>query len=279
MAGIDEEVGKTEKHFAIVTRNVDEKLKESLRGAVFFKSDTLTGGTEYPEPAEPSFPLAGKDGEGFFWVPQVGDQIEIEINAEDENANPKYVRMLYSDEDEIHPVFKENYPYRMGWATRAGHVFYFDNKAEALAIKLMHKLGTGFEWDKDGNEIKRVVKDFIETIEGKVMRTIKGQVEELFKAEVKRIYDGKVTETYKKDLSQQVQGSYSMEAKTATLKGKSGTEIGSPSSPTKIDGATVAIAGGAFPAARMMSQSIGVGNDGAPVSSIIVDGATKVTVT
>lgn len=279
MAGIDSEVGKFEKHFAIVTRVVDETLKESLRGAVFFKSDTLSGETEYPEPAEPSFPLAGKGGEGFFWVPQVGDQIEVEINAEDENANPRYIRMLYSDEDEIADVFKENYPYRMGWTTRAGHVFYFDNKPEALAIRLMHKLGTGFEWDKDGNEIKRVVKDLIESIEGNVMRTIKGQVQELFKAEVKRIYDGKVTETYKKDLTQQVQGSYSVEGKTASVKGKSGTDIGSGSSPTKIDGATVAIAGGAFPAAKIMSQSIGTGNDGAPVVSMVIEGATKVTVT
>lgn len=277
MAGIDNEVGSFEKHFAIVTRVVDETLKEGLRGAVFFKSDTLSGETEYPEPAEPSFPLAGKDGEGFFWVPQVGDQIEVEINAEDENANPRYIRMLYSDEDEISPVFKENYPYRMGWVTRAGHVFYFDNKPEALAIRLMHKIGTGFEWDKDGNEIKRVVKDLVESIEGKVMRTVKGQVEELFKAEVKRIYEGKVTETYKKDLSQQVQGSYSIEAKTATVKGKSGTEIGSGSSPTEIKGATVNLAGGGPPIARVGSQAIGTGNDGAPVVSTIIDGSTKAT--
>mgnify|MGYP001559438219 CR=1 FL=1 len=277
MGNIDGEVGRTERHFAIITRVADETLKAGLRGAVFFKSDTLTGGSEYPEPAEPSFPLAGKGGEGFFWVPQVGDQIEIEINAEDENANPKYIRMLYSDEDEIADVFKENYPYRMGWATRAGHIFYFDNKAEALAVRLMHKLGTGFEWDKDGNEIKKVVKNLIETIGGDIKREIKGQVEELFKAEVKRIYDGKVTETFKKDLTQKVQGSYSIEGKTASVKGKTKTEIGSSSSPTEIQGQIVNLAGGGAPVAKVGSQAIGVGNLGAPVVSTIIDGSVKVT--
>lgn len=277
MGNIDHEVGQIERHFAIVTRNVDDTLKESLRGAVYFKSETLTGETEYPTPAEPSFPLAGQNKEGFFWVPQVGDQLEIEINQADEHPNPKYIRALYSDEDEIADVFKENYPYRMGWTTRAGHIFYFDNKPEALAVRLMHKIGTGFEWDKDGNEVKKVVKDLIETIEGKVTRSIKGQVEELFKAEVKRVFDSKVMETYKKDLVQQIQGAFTLEAKTAILKGKSKTEIGSGSSPTEVQGSIVNLAGGGAPVAKVGSQAIGTGNQGAPVISTIIDGSTKVT--
>lgn len=283
---IDHEVGKTEKHFAIVTRVLDDKLKEKLRGAVFFKSDTLTGSAEYPEPAEPSFPLAGQKGEGFFWVPQVGDQIEVEINAEDETANPKYVRMLYSSEDEIADVFKENYPFRMGWVTRAGHVFYFDNKPEALAIRLAHKIGTSFEWDKDGNEIKKIVKDLIETIGGAVKREIKGQVEEMFKAEVKRIFSAKVMETYKNDLVQEIQGALTVKSKKdlmldsggqATIKGKSGTNVGSGASATNVLGSQVNLGGGGLPVAKVGSQCIGVGNLGAPVVSNIVDGSATVT--
>lgn len=286
MGSIDQEVGQTQKHFATITRVVDDTLKEKLRGAVFFKSDTLTGSSEYPEPAEPSFPLAGKDGEGFFWVPQVGDQIEVEINAEDENANPKYVRMLYSSEDDIPAEFKENYPFRMGWRTRAGHVLIFDNKPEALMVMFAHKIGTGFKWDKDGNEIKTIVKNLIESIGGDIKREIKGQVAELYKAEVKREYAAKVMETFKNDLVQEIQGALTGKAKKdvmfdagakATFKGKAGTMIGTAASMTDVLGSLVNLAGGGLPVAKVGSQCVGPGNLGIPVVSIIVDGSPKVT--
>lgn len=283
---IDHEVGQTEKHFAIVTRVEDPDLKTALRGAVFFKSDTLTGKSEYPEPAEPSFPLAGGKGEGFFWVPQVGDQIEIEINKEDENANPKYTRMLYSSEDDIPDEFKENYPFRMGWRTRVGHILLFDNKAEMEMVKFAHKIGTGFEWDKDGNEIKTIVKNLVESIKGEVTREIKGQVSEMFKAEVKRTYGAKVSETYKNDLVQDIQGGLTTKSKKdlmleangkGTFKGKGGTDVGSAAGPTNVLGSQVNLGGGGLPVAKVGSQVIGVGNLGAPVVSNIVDGSATVT--
>lgn len=281
-----------EKHFAIVTRVEDGTLKEKLRGAIFFKSDTLTGSTEYPVPAEPSFGLAGKDGEGLFWVPQVGDQIEVEINKADEHTNPKYVRMLYSSEDEIAAEFKTNYPYRMGWKTRVGHILYFDNKPGEEAIKFMHKLGTGFDWTKDGSEIKTIVKNLTETIKGEVMREVVGQMQELFKAEVKRIYNAKVSEQYKNDLIQEIQGAVTQKIKkdlmidangTATVKAKGnakfqgtgGTDVGSGASVTNVNGSQVNLGGGGLPVAKIGSQSIGVGNLGAPVISTIVDGSGK----
>lgn len=274
---IDDNVGKTEKHFAIVTRVVDDKLKEKLRGAVYFKSDTLTGDSEFSEPATPSFPLAGQNGEGFFWVPQVGDQIEVEINSADETPDPKYIRGIYSSEDEIPEEFKTNYPFRMGWRTRVGHILYFDNKEDALAVKLMHKIGTGFEWDKDGNEIKNIVKNLVETIKGEVIREVKGQVMETFKAEVKRQFDAKVSEKYKNDLIQDIQGAAKIMAKAAAeFKGTAGTKIGSGASVTDILGSMVNLGGGGLPVAKVGSQCIGVGNLGAPVVSNIVDGSTTV---
>ena len=93
---IEGKVQEKEYHFAIVTRVVDGRLNEGLRGAVFFKSDTLTNETEFGDPAEPSFPMAGANGEGFFWVPQIGDQIEVEIDKSSEHPAPRYTRMLYS---------------------------------------------------------------------------------------------------------------------------------------------------------------------------------------
>lgn len=283
---VEDKEHQTEKHFATVTRVVDGDDKEVLRGAVFFKSDTLTGSTEYPEPAEPSFGLAGKNGEGFFWVPQVGDQIEVEINAADETANPKYLRSIYSQEDDIAAEFKENYPFRMGWRTRAGHILLFDNKAEALLVMFAHKIGTGFKWDKDGNEIKTIVKDLVESIGGEIKREVKGQVTEMFKAEVSRTFAAKVMETYKNDLVQDIQGSLTAKIKkdlmleangSAALKGKGGTMIGSPAAPTEVQGSMVNLSGGGLPVAKVGSQCIGVGNMGAPVVSNIVDGSTKTT--
>lgn len=288
------EDSKIERHFAIVTKVVDDKLKEKLRGAVYFKSDTLTGKTEYPEPAEPSFPLAGGKGEGFFWVPQVGDQIEIEIDSADEHANPKYVRMLYSSEDDIPEEFKTNYPYRMGWRTRVGHVLVFDNKEDALLVKLMHKIGTGFEWDKDGNEIKTIIKDLKETIKGAVIREVTKEVKETFKAEVTREYAAKVMEKYKNDLVLDVQGAIkamikkelSLEATgkatvkskdKASIQGQGGTDVGSGASVTNILGQLVNLGGGGLPVAKVGSQVIGIGNLGAPVVSTIVDGSPTVT--
>jgi len=291
---LDQGVGQTEKHFAIVTRVTDEKLKEGLRGAVYFRSDTLTGKTEYPEPAEPSFPLAGANGEGFFWVPQVGDQIEVEIGVTDEAPAPRYTRMLYSSEDEIPAVFKTNYPYRMGWRTRAGHLLLFDNSAEKELVMFFHKKGTGFEWDKDGNEIKTVVKDLIETIKGEVTREVVGKVSEMFEAEVERIYSQSVSEIYKKDLTEDVQGARTMKSKKdtkldsggaldvtaknkATFSGKAGTDVGSSSGMTNVQGQMVNLAGGGLPVAKVGSQVVGPGNLGAPVIGMILDGSTKVT--
>ena len=200
---VDDLVGSKQYHYAIVSRVPEDA---ELRGAIFIKSDTLTNGSEWPDAIEPSFPHAGAGGEGFFWVPRVGDQIEIEIDLADEHPVPKYTRMMYSDEDDIADEFKENYPFRMGWRSREGHIFYFDNKEDALAVKLAHTIGTGFEWDKDGNEIKKVIGDLRETIEKKVIREVKDQVTEMFKAEIKRTMDAKVQETYKKDLIQEIQG-------------------------------------------------------------------------
>ena len=206
---------QTEKHFAIVTRNVDDRLGPAGRGLVFFKSDTLSGDAEFGEPAQPSFPLAGQNQEGFFWVPQVGDQIEVEINRADEHMVPRYTRMLYSSEDDIPEEFKVNYPNRMGWRTRKGHLLLFDNSTpqggedeglDRLLVMFFHAIGTGFIWRKNGDEIKTIVRDLVETIQRNLVRTVTGTVTEDLKAEVTRTITGKLTETIKNDVVRKVQG-------------------------------------------------------------------------
>lgn len=203
---IQNQAGQKEFHFGIVTRNTNSTIGTGLRGAVFFKSDTLTGGTEYPEPAQPSFPLAGQNGEGLFWVPSVGDQIEIEIDKANEHTVPRYTRMLYSNRDEVAEEFRENYPFRMGWKTRAGHLLLFDNEMDSLLFRLLHPKGTGFDWDVDGNEIKNIVGNLTETISGEIQRQVDLKVKEVFKAEISREVMGKLTEDFKNDVVRSIQG-------------------------------------------------------------------------
>ena len=71
-------MAKKEVHRAIVTRNTDDDEGLRLRGAIYFNAPTLFDG-EFPIPAQPCFPFASANGAGMFWVPQVGDEIEVQI--------------------------------------------------------------------------------------------------------------------------------------------------------------------------------------------------------
>lgn len=126
-----------EVHNAIVTRNTDPDsgiAGELLRGGVFFNAPTLFEG-EYPLPAEPCFPFASVKGAGMFWVPQVDDEIEVEILVDDgtsdtsdvELPEPRWRCMVYSDPADIAPEFKKNYGNRMGWKSNSGHILFFDD--------------------------------------------------------------------------------------------------------------------------------------------------------
>ena len=151
------ELGIRERHYGEVTRVIDFTLGSYARGKFYFKSETLSGGIEYPIPIEVRFPLAGPSGEGFFWVPQVGSLVELEIDKANEHALPKLVGYLYNTEDDIAEEFKINYPYRMGFRSRSGHIWLWDTLAGQEFTSFYHPSGTGFEVDFLGNE-KRTVK-------------------------------------------------------------------------------------------------------------------------
>lgn len=143
-------MAKTEVHRAIVTRNTDDDEGLRLRGAVYFNAPTLFS-EEYPLPAMPCFPFASANGAGMFWVPQVGDEIEVQIIADDndddttdvELPEPTYLCMLYSDADDadIDDIFKENYTKRMGWKSNSGHYFLFDDTKDAEFYKMVSGKG------------------------------------------------------------------------------------------------------------------------------------------
>ena len=137
-------MGKKEVHNAIVTRNTDEDLGVQLRGAIYFNAPTLFDG-EFPLPAVPCFPFASDKGAGMFWVPQVGDEIEVEIEADDgtdetvdiDIPEPRYRCMVYSAVADIDDIFKENYTKRMGWKTNSGHYLLFEDTKDKEFLSLV----------------------------------------------------------------------------------------------------------------------------------------------
>jgi len=173
-------------HNAIVTRNTDPDLGVGLRGGVFFEAPTIFDG-EYPLPALPCYPYASANGAGFFFVPKVGDEIEIEIEMDDgsfdttdvELPEPRWRCMVYSTSADIAEEFKKNYTKRMGWKTNSGHILMFDDtegeerfelntgkghsiilddKADSPQIVIRHNSGALFQIDKNGS-FKLIGKD------------------------------------------------------------------------------------------------------------------------
>jgi len=166
-----------EIHIGEVTNNIagpDGKLFG--KGEVMFKCETLLeDGSEYPIPAVPSFHYATK-GYGIFFVPPPGTQIEVEVaRGRDKivESRVRYRAMLYSDINGVPSELLENYPYRRGIKLPSGHLI-FDDSPGAELIKMHHSIGTGFELQKNGDWIEKVVKDKLIEILGQLKITAQG---------------------------------------------------------------------------------------------------------
>lgn len=154
---------------ATVTFNEDPEQRGRIRVACA----GLMGDedAEVPVDVEPVFDW------GWFFVPDVGEVVEIEViegSSEDEqmgqasidNLDIKWRGARYYGNEEgdaptpVNPVFsEENYGKRRGFATPAGHVFMFDDTEGAEEIRISWKDGTSY-WsiDKDG-QVTAVNKD------------------------------------------------------------------------------------------------------------------------
>lgn len=139
-----------ERHFAEVTRFEDPDEGSKLRGAIFFKSETIGGDVEYPIPAEPCFIFAGPR-RGFFVVPEPGDVVEIEIDTDVGTPNPVWLCMVYSEEDELPREFITNYGKRMGFVSKSGHLLIMDDIDGAERMFFEHKFGSKLDFLANGN--------------------------------------------------------------------------------------------------------------------------------
>lgn len=177
-------MSRTEKHNAIVTRNVPNESDDvtNLRGGVFFEAPTLFEG-EYPEAAFPCFPFASNNGAGMFWVPKPGDEIEVWLLVEDENnpfdtsdievPEPRYICMIYNDVNEVDEEFLFNYPNRMGWKTNSGHIILFDDGEGVELFRMAHALGQFIEMNAGGQIKQKSLKDFITDVGKDEIKTVR----------------------------------------------------------------------------------------------------------
>lgn len=146
-----------ELHRAIVSRNDDPKQQ----GRVRVKCQSLAGAdVELPEWIKPCFPFvshameSGK-GAGWFGVPEVKSEVEIEVNvgtSDDETDNETFISVpdmhyravLYSAANPLPDEFKTNYPARRGLKTPSGHYMIFDDTKDKEEILFYHKDGKSF---------------------------------------------------------------------------------------------------------------------------------------
>jgi hypothetical protein len=140
----------TEKYTAIVTTNEDPDQRGKIKVACLGLLGDET--TEIPIWVEPVHNW------GWFTIPDIGEQVEIEVATDsdlDEIKNQTFIdspRMIwrakrfYADEPEdpavatpVHNDFKTNYGKRRGFATPNGHILLFDDTEDNQKVMLSWK--------------------------------------------------------------------------------------------------------------------------------------------
>jgi len=121
-----------EKIIGIVTDNKDPAKSGRIKAAI-----PQMDGDSYPEWINPVWPAP------WIVIPNVNDEVEIVLpDSEDaiEFAEEIYYRGYTIDESKSVPdEFKTNYPDRMGFKTKAGHILIVDSKSGQEEITLSHK--------------------------------------------------------------------------------------------------------------------------------------------
>lgn len=140
---------KKEYHTGVVRANDTDPMK---RGVLVVECPTLVHGETIE--ASPSFHFVDSSARaGSFWIPNVGSQVEVEIEAEEDSEvlglDPKWKCDVYP-EGTVPEVFQTNYPNRRGWVTKEGHILYFDDTEDELVFYYEHPTGTKFYIDNDG---------------------------------------------------------------------------------------------------------------------------------
>lgn len=238
-----------------------------------------------------------------FDVPSIGDIVYLECDTGEYEFPIAWgnVTKGLDEAPEIPASFKRNVPTNRGTFSPGGHKIEIDDgeakPSTAPNDKDLTTKNRGIRITSTANNKIHIVEDsdngkeyiLIEDKNGNMVKLDYKNNELTIKSLGKAIHDttGDKTDTVGGDLTINVTGksvinstgetTINSEAK-ATFKGAAETDIGDAGSMTKIDGQQVVMAGGGPGAVRLGDRAIGIGNMGAPVTSVIISGSTKVLV-
>lgn len=124
-------------------------------------------GQEYSEWIEPIFPA------DWIAIPEPGDSVEVVMPEDNQDLiefpdEVRYRGQILTDSEPVPDEFKENYPYRKGLKTTAGHIIICDDKAGTVSVT-NGKSGDIIEMDSSGkislkterSDLSNNVTDFI----------------------------------------------------------------------------------------------------------------------
>ena len=144
-------MGIKEVHDGCIVRDNNDPQR---RGRLIVECPTIASGENMGDWMEPMFHFVDSVGTcGSFWVPNVGSLVSVEVESGSEaqvnGLRPKWRCDVYPT-DTVPEEFRENYPERRGWKTRAGHLFYFDDTGGQLEFLYHHPTGSEINVDNDG---------------------------------------------------------------------------------------------------------------------------------
>ena len=201
-------------------------------------------------------------------VPELGQELIIEFPYGDIYA-PFYTG-FWNNTPNINAVFDTNYPKTFGFSKGGLHVTH--NKETNLS-SLIHPSGTSASIKDDGTLELVLTKDLTLLITGDYSIGVDGKIDFTATGDITLNTDGK--------LSSEAAGGIDLSTDAdAKLIGKGSTTVGDSGGATKVDGATVLLAGGGLPVALFTSQVLGsgLGNLAIPiiVTGMVMEGSAKV---
>lgn len=135
---------RREVHFGTVVDNEDPDKRGGLKVRVDTLLDQLPLLEEY---IPPTFPFAG-NSVGWFFVPDVGAQVEVEVATDDEQSvediDARWRSALYSANDEPPAELTSDYPNRAG--IKFGQIVFILDKTKDL----MALVGTNVHLGEEG---------------------------------------------------------------------------------------------------------------------------------
>lgn len=238
-----------------------------------------------------------------FDVPSIGDIVYVECDTGEYEFPVAWgnVTKGLDEAPEIPAAFKRNVPTNRGTYSPGGHTIELDDGVSKPSSSPNDKDLTtkdrGIRVTSSANNKIHIIEDsengkeyiLIEDKNGNMVKldyknnelTIKSLGTTNFDTAQNRTdtvgADFTINVTGKSVINSAGEVTINSDAK-ATIKGTAGTDVGDAGSMTKIDGQQVTVAGGGPGAARLGDRAIGIGNLGAPVTSVIIAGSTKVLV-